>query len=412
MRMAYITPGLVAAALIGLVSTASAQSFTTLHKFCSKPSCDDGASPLESPLIPDGAGNFFGTAQNFGTAGGGVLYELIGGMKFKVLYDFTGIVSPRGPLVRDTAGNFYGIEGNGASGHGGIFKLQPRNANLTKWTFSTIYTFCADGGACPDGDAPVELTYEGAASGAPYDGLAPLYGSTIFGGAFRSGSVFQLVPTASSWSETVLYSFCTVANCVDGQWPSYGLVSTSDGVLYGVTTAGGAGGQGVVFRVKPTKRATWKQSVVYSFCTQPDCTDGAQPAGLTIGSDGKLYGTATSGGDTNSGTLFRISGKRFKRLYSFCQQANCADGSGPLASPTIAPDGTIYGVTSLDPRVFSFVPRRSRYTVLHTFCTDRRCSDGFEPSSPLTIDGNGRLLGTTSFGGNKQSSGTVFVLTP
>ena len=170
----------------------------------------------------------------------------------------------------------------------------------------------------------------------------------------------------------------------------------------------------MVFRVKPNaKRTKWKASVFYSLCQQANCADGAQGAGLAIDGSGNLVVTASGGGDASAGTLFRISkAGGFTRLYSFCQQANCADGSGPLAGPTVAPDGTIYGVTSLTPRAFSFAPDSSAYTVLHSFCTDRKCADGFEPLSPLTIDGGGRLLGTTAFGGTRHSGGTVFALTP
>ncbi len=87
-------------------------------------------------------------------------------------------------------------------------------------------------------------------------------------------------------------------------------------------------------------------------------------------------------------------------------------GSGPLASPIVGTDGTLYGTTALDSRAYSFAPQTSTYTVLHTFCTDAKCSDGIEPLSPLTPDAAGHLFGTTAFGGTKHSGGTVFVLTP
>ncbi|HEX4294484.1 MAG TPA: choice-of-anchor tandem repeat GloVer-containing protein [Rhizomicrobium sp.] len=98
-----------------------------------------------------------------------------------------------------------------------------------------------------------------------------------------------------------------------------------------------------------------------------------------------------------------------RHRQDFCQQANCADGSGPLASPIVGADGTLYGTTALDSRAYSFAPQTSTYTVLHTFCTDTKCSDGIEP---LTPDAAGHLFGTTAFGGTKHSGGTVFVLTP
>jgi uncharacterized repeat protein (TIGR03803 family) len=204
MRFALLAPRSLAAmfcsaAAIGLLAMpAAATSFTRLHKFCSQPDCTDGGNPLQSPLIPDGAGNFFGTAQNGGAHNGGVLYKLVGGTKYKKVFDFPGNGQPRGPMVRDVDGKLYGIEGSGADGLGGIFKLTP-NAKGTKWTYETIYTFCVSGGTCPDGQVPIELTYVGATSGTPYDGKSPLYGTTIFGGANSLGTLFQLALKNGQW---------------------------------------------------------------------------------------------------------------------------------------------------------------------------------------------------------------------
>jgi len=114
MRNAYSMSGLAAATLssvLCLATPASAQSFATLHAFCGKLPCSDGAGPLESPLVEDASGNFFGTAQNFGDHNGGTLYELVGGTKFRKVFDFPSSTSPRGPLVQAANGDLYGIEG-------------------------------------------------------------------------------------------------------------------------------------------------------------------------------------------------------------------------------------------------------------------------------------------------------------
>ncbi|MFL5239855.1 MAG: choice-of-anchor tandem repeat GloVer-containing protein [Rhizomicrobium sp.] len=408
-----------AAAIGWLTAPAAAQTFTTLHKFCAKANCADGANPLQSPLIPDGAGNFFGTAQNGGANSGGVLYEMIGGTKFKALFDFPASVSPRGPLVRDIAGNLYGIAGTGNIGTGGIFRLHP-NAKQTKWSYETLYTFCVAGGGCPDGQAPVELTYVGAASGSAYDGKAPLFGSTIFGGAKGDGTVFQLSRKKGVWQETVLYSFCSQASCADGMWPSYGLITDATGNLYGTTTAGGgSAGQGIVFRLAPAGKKAWTESVLYSFCKDASCTDGGQPSGLVADASGTLYGTTQTGGDASGGlsggVLYRLvpSGGSYDyaRLYSFCQQPSCADGDAPQTSMTLDSSGTLYGTTAGDSRVFAFAPQTSNYQVLHSFCPHGKCSDGVMPLSPLTLDAAGNLFGNTNSGGNQFEGGTVFEIT-
>jgi uncharacterized repeat protein (TIGR03803 family) len=399
---------------------AAAQSFSTLYRFCSKVNCIDGGNPLQSPLIPDGAGNFFGTAQNGGANNGGTMYELIAGTKYKKLFDFAGNVSPRGPLVRDAAGNLYGIEGTGNTGAGGIFRLHP-NAKLTKWSFETLYTFCIGGGSCPDGQAPVELTYVGAASGSPYDGKAPLYGSTIFGGANGSGTVFALTRKKGSWQERVIYSFCSQPSCADGMWPSYGLIADASGNLYGTTSAGGgSAGEGVTFKLAPAARKSWSESVLYSFCKDASCTDGGQPYGLVADGAGNLYGTTLVGGDAaggfSGGVIYRLApdggNYQYARLYSFCQQPGCADGDGPQTAMVLDSSGTLYGTTAGDSRVFSFVPQTSTYRVLHSFCVKASCRDGVMPLSPLTLEADGSLLGNTSSGGDDLEGGTIFRVTP
>lgn len=419
MRIAYLAPCL-AAAILTFAAPASAQTFTTLHQFCAKLPCDDGAGPLQAPLVEDASGNFFGTAQNFGANNGGTLFQLVGGTTFKKVFDFAHGTDPRGPLVQDASGNLFGIIGTGATGVGGVYELAPGNSKKTKWTYKrTVYSFCPLHNSCPDGSVPIELTYEGAASGVPYDGTSPLYGATVFGGTGSSdaGTVFQLTLSHGQWAQKVLYSFCSEADCTDGMWPAYALFADASGSLYGVATGGGTAGQGVVFKLVPNaKRTKWKRSILYSFCKDAGCTDGGAPSGLVADGQGNLYGTTSSGGDANRGTIFRLTpqGKRyaFTRLYSFCQQADCADGDEPLSAMIVGPAGTLYGTTSGDSRVFSFEPQTSTYTVLHAFCTDAKCGDGFEPEAPLTLDAGGHLFGTTAFGGSKHSGGTIFELAP
>jgi uncharacterized repeat protein (TIGR03803 family) len=421
MRIEFSAIGFAAALLCSFaaVPSASAQTFTALHKFCVDDVCSDGANPLQSALVQDAAGNFYGTAQNGGANGGGVLYELVGGNKYKSVFNFPAGVGPRGTLVQDADGNLYGVA-NGSTGL--VFRLHP-HAKKTKWSYETIYTFCPNGpSGCTDGTVPVTLTYAGAATGLTYDGRAALYGSTEFGGTGSStlGTIFQLTPGKSGWREKIIYSFCTVANCGDGAFPSYGLIADASGTLYGTTTGGGttANPQGVVFKLTPNSKQTkWTQTVLHSFCADVNCTDGSGPSGLVMDGASNLYGTAQSGGDASGGfsggTIYRVSAAgQFTRLYSFCQQEGCADGDGPVASMTLDPSGLLYGVTAGDSRVFSFNPSTSAYTVLHTFCTTTKCHDGFSLASPLALDTSGTLYGSAGLGGNKLEGGTVFKLTP
>jgi uncharacterized repeat protein (TIGR03803 family) len=77
------------------------------------------------------------------------------------------------------------------------------------------------------------------------DGAGNPYGTTSSGGANNAGAVFELTPNAArtAWTETVLYSICSQANCTDGSQPTYGrLLMDRAGNLCGTTELGGNGG--------------------------------------------------------------------------------------------------------------------------------------------------------------------------
>ncbi len=126
------------------------------------------------------------------------------------------------------------------------------------------------------------------------------------------------------------------------------LVQASNGNFYG-TDIGGGTGMGTIYEITPSGTLT----TLHSFCSKPDCTDGAIPyAGLIQGTDGNLYGTTFAGGanttscNAGCGTVFQITtAGKFTTLYNFCSQANCADGSAPQGGLVQATNGTFYGTT-------------------------------------------------------------------
>src|SRR4029077_9590447 len=97
----------------------------------------------------------------------------------------------------------------------------------------------------------------------------------------------------------------------DGAQPFYeNLVMDAAGDLYGTTSQGGGGdcsaltfsGCGTVFKLD----TSGVETVLHGFAGTP--TDGAVPfVGLTLGSDGNLYGTTYYGGAANAGTVFKIT---------------------------------------------------------------------------------------------------------
>ncbi|HEY4843994.1 MAG TPA: hypothetical protein VIH78_18635 [Terriglobales bacterium] len=88
------------------------------------------------------------------------------------------------------------------------------------WLKTTLYSFT--GGE--DGGSP-------GFSGVIFDGVGNLYGTLTIGGANGEGVVFELTPTESGWTETVLYSFCSEGNCADGSQPETGVVFDGSGNL-------------------------------------------------------------------------------------------------------------------------------------------------------------------------------------
>jgi uncharacterized repeat protein (TIGR03803 family) len=338
---------------------------------------------------------------------------------------------PEAGLIRDTSGNFYGTtESGGADGAGTVFELTP-NKTTTGWVHKVLYRFCAQGGGnCTDGAYPE--------AGLIRDASGRLYGTTYQGGAVGDGTVFMLTPPAAGktlWTEKVLYSFCQQADCTDGQRPEAGLIEDASGNLYGTTYNGGTDGYyGAVFELTPPApgQTAWTEIVLYGFCQQADCTDGYNPeAGLIRDAlTGNLYGTTYYGGANGEGTVFELTPPATGQsawtesvLYSFCQQADCADGEQPRAHLIRDPSGKLYGTTSEGGAynggtVFALTPPaggQSSWTeiLLHSFCTHggRDCTDGGYPAANLIRDASGNLYGTTDYGGT-DGGGTVFELTP
>jgi uncharacterized repeat protein (TIGR03803 family) len=97
-----------------------------------------------------------------------------------------------------------------------------------------------------------------------------------------------------------------------------------------------------VFEITPGGRLT----TLYSFCYQPNCGGRNPAAGLLLGTSGNFYGTTTDGGADGDGTIFEITPKgKLTTLYSFCSQPNCTDGRDPVAGLLQATDGNFYGTT-------------------------------------------------------------------
>jgi uncharacterized repeat protein (TIGR03803 family) len=333
---------------------------TQLYVFKGK-AYNDGDAPT-SGLILDAAGNLYGvTAYGGGgncylsgiKGGCGTVYELTpNGSTWTetILYSFQGDKDgylPAGNLVFDAAGNLYGstLFGGGYGncnpiyGYcGTIFKLSPPGGKGGAWTETALYRFKGGrDGASPNG-------------GLIFDKQGALYGTTYFGGGSSActwhedgcGTVFELKPPAKKggpWTEAILYRF---TDNQAGEWPAAALVFDSKGALYGVTTVGGSGGGGTIFRLKPGR--VWSETTLYAFT---DGNDGVASAGtLIFDSKGNLYDTSLGG--SSHGTVYQLApptqggGWTFTVLYNF---TGSPDGYAPNAGVIFGSGGNLYGNT-------------------------------------------------------------------
>jgi uncharacterized repeat protein (TIGR03803 family) len=255
---------------------AQAQTFKVLYNFTGGA---DGSRPV-SPLTLDAAGNLYGTTL-FGGVGGECTYNC--GTVFKLshkgsnwilnpLYDFSGsdganpfsngvIFGPDGTLYGATAGG-------GSAGGGVVYNLRPEptacKTALCQWTETVLYNF--QGWPAGDGSEPWgNLTFDKAGN---------LYAATNGGGYCQDcGTVFELTPSGSGWTESILYFFYYQS----GRIPDSSVIFDQSGNLYGTTSSGGTGDCdcGTVYELTPSGNG-WTDTILYSF---QGGNDGAGPPG-------------------------------------------------------------------------------------------------------------------------------------
>jgi len=317
------------------------------------------------------------------------------------LYAFTGGTyggNPTAGLVRDAKGNLYGTTVNGGTyGNGTVFEVSAGGKGTVLHSFA----------GSPDGANPW--------AGLVRDGKGDLYGATYWGGTYGGGTVFELTKKGT---ETVLYSFCSLGGCDDGQSSFGGLVRDALGSLYGATNFGGAYGYGTVFEVTPAGNET----VLYNFQGSPD--GGYPESPLFRDSKGNLYGTTMVGGVSGCdsyggygcGTVFEVTPSGTETvLHSFGGPPN--DGAGPDTGLVRDAKGNLYGTTTFG-GAYNFgtvfkLTKKGAETVLHDF--EGGPSDGQGPGAGLIRDKQGNFYGTTSVGGGSGGGygwGTIFKMAP
>ena len=402
---------------------ARAQTYAVIHNFAGGL---DGAEP-SAGLTIDAAGNLYGPTFEGDAGTGTIykIAHHSGGWLLSPLYLFPGGSDGAVPYARVTfgpSGALYGTTGFGGEGPcqtyyhtgcGTVFSLQPLPhppaTPLTPWNERVLYRFSGSS----DGATP----YSGDII---FDSTGNIYGTAYSGGSLNCGGgcgvVYKLTPSGGSWTETVLYTFTGA----DGTHPWAGVTMDRSGNLFGTTVSGGAYNAGTVFELSPSGSG-YVQRVLYSFTGG---SDGGNPyAGLIFDSAGNLYGASASNGAGSGGTVFELTpsggGWNFTTLYGF----NGASGQfapGPVANLIFDSAGSLYGTTHSDGAyhygtVFKLTHGSGgwSYTSFHDFTGG---ADGGYPRSNIVFDSHGNMYGTAAYGGTgncgQPSCGVIFEVTP
>lgn len=370
---------------MAIATIASAQTFSLLHSFAGAP--NDGANPMGSLILSNGT--FYGMTSQGGVARGGVVFKMnANGSGCSNLHSFSAYagngLTPWASLTL-SGSRLYGMTAaGGANGYGLVFRV---NTNSTSYTNLHLFAGGATNGSTPYGS----LTLVN----------GKLYGMTMHGGASDFGVLFRVNTDGSGY--TNLHAF--VGGAADGAYPSGDLILSGTN-FYGLTSQGGAGNLGTVFRVN-TNGSSYTN--LHSFAGYP--TEGANPPrSLTL--DGStLYGMAQAGGAANLGVVFKMNtdGSSYTNLHSFA--GGTGDGATPYGSLTLV-NGSLYGMTSVGGAsnygvVFRVNTDGSCYTNLHAFTVS--ASDGAGPSWCSLMLSGSTLYGMTYYGGT-NNDGVVFAL--
>ena len=398
----------------------SGSNFTTLGEIFNGPGLPVSIGGDGNPVIMGGDGNLYGTNLNAGY-GQGKLYRVSTNGSLLTIHYFGKLpgdgTQPSGRLVQDSNGVLYGVTisggagsvGSGAAATGGV--LYRINADGSG--YQVLHAF---GTSSNDGYAP------GAGLILAKDGR--LYGSTFYGGTgqcagpdnqaygdqYGCGVVFVINTDGSGYQ--VLRSFTGLNG--DGNQPVGELLQGSDGYLYGVTGYGGVNSGGTIYRIATDGS---QYDVLYPFGSFGG--DGVQPgSGLSLGTNGNLYGTTTYGGVSGYGVVYEVllGQGEYQVVHTFSGPGpgTNTDGALPVGELVQGADGNLYGTTGLggqitfngitQPKgygtVFSISPSNG-YRLVYSF-------NGFmTPQGPLARDSKGTLYAATMTGGQLEAGGLI-----
>ena len=332
-------------------------------------------------------------------------------------------------VTLDGQGNIYGTTAGGGYGvynDGTVFEINHATGALT-----TIVKFNGTNGQGPDGKLS-------------FDAQGNLYGTTSSGGASNRGTLFEINHATGALSTLVNF------NGTNGASPSGQLAVDGQGNIYGTSSAGGPGGGGTVYEFN---HASGTLSTLAAFSSNA-AVGGNPVSGITLDSQGNLYGTGLLNGSIEGGKLFEINhatgalsvlhdfgfegagtggyvfdsqgnlygvtteGELFELVRSTGAYVPLGYVGGQVsgtAGLVMDSQGNLYGTTELNTvisygSIFEYDRATGKVTGLAYFTG----TNGAYPFAGLTFDGSGDLYGTTDSGGayGTRAVGTVFELTP
>lgn len=390
--------------------------YTILKQFGSTAS--DGAEPMGT-LLQASDGALYGVARSGGwidvdeTTHGTAFRIDQDGNDYTVIWHFSGTGGdgtwPEGPVVEGTNGSLYGVtQEGGAYDQGTIFKV---NRDGSGYILLKSFAGTNLNPNLPEGASPSAGLLVGP------DGA--LYGTTscdytyqrLYGNAYQTwyssiaighGVIFRI--NADGTGDQILKRFL---GSDDGGDPYGGLTLATNGLLYGANIRGGPNGYGVIFRFE---RSGSGFTVLTNFSNNSigfQCMGGMMQA-----SDGALYGTAVAGGTGGVGTVFTLGldGRGFRAIKSF----DGGNGSYPHERLIQGLDGALYGSTSQGGNrsggtLFKLNLDGSGFATLRHF--PGKNGDGSWPVGALVQSANGILYGVTSQGGT-YGAGTMYQISP
>lgn len=328
---------------------------TPLYRF----TASDGAIPIARPVIGPG-GLLYGTTNQGGPVSGcsgtgcGTLYALgprpnacadvlcywlqrkfipfAGGSFVCVPFDLAPIAPAQraptqvtqscpqyGDLTFDHVGNAYGTTADD-----GVYQLTPDGTLNNVYVFSNGF----------DGGTPL--------SGVVFDSAGNMYGTTLAGGEYSDGVVYEVSPSASGWTEQVLYNFLCGSD--SGCGLIGGLVMDVAGNLYGATAYSGSGNGGTIFELSPSG-GTWSFKVLYSFSDSNLSPQGPSST-LVMDASGNLYGTTTNEGAFGYGSVFKLTRFHGNWTMTSLHDFSGIDGLNPYGILAFDASGNLYGTAA------------------------------------------------------------------